>query len=455
MMTSAAAATCTYQRLEVDASRRQSKVSGPTCAMHVAAHARTRLRCSSGRWQYRWGMQGNIFAGRFIRMSLVPPCLRTGANFGNSAWFAGIYRCAQLGLLGDTLYRLTDSGPDNDAKAVHALHVQLVSQGVVQKLVWIRLRPKHSHNLADRLNSMVKEQIWPQRGTGGGCMAPWDLDDIIQKALKSQQGRLEFGWHWQNLDWTQMYEGHYHKDFAGFGSERYWVYEFDESLPQHHYVRATYRRNLLQPEANSRDPEFLPCGPTADGRLVTLPQGQLIMKTLPDVLLSPPIEPWKPAEPDEAEGITKRDSWHKVMRDIREHTAKSFPALQQEQWAAIDSFHDTYRTSDALPPSLPISITSQGASRAWVMQHGTPIDWKGAWSSLTLRYPRCVCVRVVSTCTLAIHLAFILSGCVFLIVSCCEWLWQASRAATHMPTNGSHGGCYGTDGGAGSGTGRG
>ena len=42
---------------------------------------------------------------------------------------------------------------------------------------------------------MVKEHIWPQRGTGGGCKAPWDMEEIIGNAVKSQQGRIEFAWH--------------------------------------------------------------------------------------------------------------------------------------------------------------------------------------------------------------------------------------------------------------------
>jgi hypothetical protein len=50
--------------------------------------------CVIGRWQYRFGMQCNIFAGYFQRLSLVPPCLKTGVNFGNSAFFRGTVRPA-------------------------------------------------------------------------------------------------------------------------------------------------------------------------------------------------------------------------------------------------------------------------------------------------------------------------------------------------------------------------
>ena len=57
-----------------------------------------------------------------------------------------------------------------------------------KKSTWGRLLPKHSHNFADRVNSMVKEVIWPQRGTGGGCAAPWDFEDVMKQALKTQTG---------------------------------------------------------------------------------------------------------------------------------------------------------------------------------------------------------------------------------------------------------------------------
>ena len=51
----------------------------------------------------------------------------------------------------------TDSGSDNESKYTHAFHWFLVHTGVVNKVIWIRLSPHHSHNMADRANSMVKE----------------------------------------------------------------------------------------------------------------------------------------------------------------------------------------------------------------------------------------------------------------------------------------------------------
>ena len=125
------------------------------------------------------------------------------------------------------------------------------------------MRGENEQEQAKRLADIppMKKQIWPQKGTGGGCMAPWDMEGIINRAVKSQKGRVEFAWHWQNLDWTTLYTDHFHKDFKGFSEDRYWIYEFDANLPEHHYCRVTYRKDLLQPQPDSREPEFLPCQP--------------------------------------------------------------------------------------------------------------------------------------------------------------------------------------------------
>eukprot|EP00965_Chrysotila_dentata_P061468 2035685-Pleurochrysis_carterae.AAC.5 len=49
-------------------------------------------------------------------------------------------------------------------RETHALHWALVHYGVVQKIISIRHLPKHSHNLSDRVHSMVGEKIQPKGG---------------------------------------------------------------------------------------------------------------------------------------------------------------------------------------------------------------------------------------------------------------------------------------------------
>ena len=155
----------------------------------------------ASRYKYRFAMMGNHYPGHHLRCSLVPPCIVKGANFGCTAYFSD----ARLGVLGEENVRQTDSGPDNDRKATHALHWTIVHYGVLQKLTWGRLLPKHSHNLSDRYNSMVKEVIWPQSGTGGGCLAPWNFWAIAQSALRTQQGVIETAWHWTNTNFVKWF----------------------------------------------------------------------------------------------------------------------------------------------------------------------------------------------------------------------------------------------------------
>ena len=89
-------------------------------------------------------------------------------------------------------------------------------------------------------------------------MAPWDMQDILQRAVQSQRGRFEFSWHFQNLDWQTFYKGHIFPNFKDYSKMRYWEYEYDESLPDQHYVRITYAKDLLPADSNSKVPKMRP-----------------------------------------------------------------------------------------------------------------------------------------------------------------------------------------------------
>ena len=58
-----------------------------------------------GAWQYQIGLQANLFVGGLNRMSIVPPCLRTGANFALTSFLSAAVRMCELGLLGDLVIR--------------------------------------------------------------------------------------------------------------------------------------------------------------------------------------------------------------------------------------------------------------------------------------------------------------------------------------------------------------
>ena len=157
-------------------------------------------------YKYRFAMQVNLYLGHLSRLSLILPCVVKGGNFGCTAHFSSLLRMHELGVLGSVQIRQTDGGPDNDCATTHAYHWSLVHFGVCNKLTWFRLPPKHSHNKADRVNSMVKEKICPKRGIGGGCLAPWDFSSMVADALKSQSGRKEMAWHCANINWDKWFE---------------------------------------------------------------------------------------------------------------------------------------------------------------------------------------------------------------------------------------------------------
>ena len=71
---------------------------------------------TSGRWKYRQALQGNSYAGIGNFLSLVPPMLPTGSNFGCTAFASTLYRLINKGKItkhATFCSRLTDGGPDN------------------------------------------------------------------------------------------------------------------------------------------------------------------------------------------------------------------------------------------------------------------------------------------------------------------------------------------------------
>ena len=59
------------------------------------------------KWQYHVAMQANLFVGSLNRMSLVPPCLKTGSNFALTSLLSALLRLLELGKLEpiDTIVR--------------------------------------------------------------------------------------------------------------------------------------------------------------------------------------------------------------------------------------------------------------------------------------------------------------------------------------------------------------
>ena len=273
------------------------------------------------RWRYRCGLQGNLFPGHLLQFSIVPPHIRTGASFGCTAYLTGLLQMHAMGKLGNEQVRQTDGGPDNDAKVTHAFHISLIHYGVLEKLTWIRLMTKHSHNLSDRCNSMIKEVIAPSKGErAAGCYAPWDLEEKVKTAMRTQHGTVNVAWHMGNYDFDKFFKGCIDPNFGGASAARYYVYENDPTCTTHGNVRMTYRETLLPHPQDSLEPEWKPVerapdGPTppcpraptpctrpqsyscnAAGSLQTMPQGHRVMKKFPSLSDEPPLEAFRFSE---------------------------------------------------------------------------------------------------------------------------------------------------------------
>lgn len=165
-------------------------------------------------------------------------------------------------------------------------------------------------------------------------------------------------------------------------------------------MKVTYKDTLL--DTAEGEPPMKPYEYNEKGDKVTSPKGLLFIKagTTVDLSLPAPVEAWKHSDTDDAEGLIKKDVWQKkkvsclwctcdapvftlphpatciaawqtrilmdaqVMSDILNHRMVDFSAVQQDQWRALNEFHEFYRTSDAVP-DLPIHI------RAGELAHST------------------------------------------------------------------------------------
>lgn len=93
--------------------------------------------------------------------------------------------------------------------------------------------------------------------------------------------------------------------------------------------------------------------------MTTDPKGVLFMSPNLVIDLSTPAAPeaWKHGDVGDAEGLQKRDVWRKrkVMKDILEHRMLEFSHEQQDQWRALNEFHNHYKCSDEVP-DLPLTL---------------------------------------------------------------------------------------------------
>lgn len=65
-------------------------------------------------------------------------------------------------------------------------------------------------------------------------------------------------WLFANHNYVEFFEDIIDNDFAHYKDFRHFIYEFAPELPEHGYVRVTYKKDLLPHPAGSNLPEFQP-----------------------------------------------------------------------------------------------------------------------------------------------------------------------------------------------------
>ena len=125
----------------------------------------------------------------------------------------------------------------------------------------------------------------------------------------------------------------------------------------------------------------------------------------PNVDVEPAKEVWVPHEKTDAEGVAEATqevrgrgeaaaerraqgpkAWgrKKVFKDVQSRAAGFAPA-EREQWQTLKEFHERHECSDTVP-TVPFNM--HGATKAWPITHGSPINWHVCWSTLSWVFAR-------------------------------------------------------------------
>ena len=93
---------------------------------------------------------------------------------------------------------------------------------------------------------MVKEILWPRSGAlQGGCAAPWDLEKVINTALKTQKGSPELAWHLVNFDFDKYFAGCSPNGVTDMSDIRYYSALSASSVPARWFRIVSYNIYLL------------------------------------------------------------------------------------------------------------------------------------------------------------------------------------------------------------------
>ena len=174
---------------------------------------------TAAHWSYRQCLQNNSWPGAGNFLSIVPPMLQVGANFGCTGFVSTLYHLIESNKLApdvEIIFRQTDRGPDNNTAITHALHTLLVREGVAQKICWTALEAGHSHNGADKTFNDSKMLFYPRPGVGPGCASPFEFAASLEEGLKQMNGGCQVLWQLANCNWEALLKDCVSSKFGGF-----------------------------------------------------------------------------------------------------------------------------------------------------------------------------------------------------------------------------------------------
>ena len=244
-------------------------------------------KASSSNWQYRQSIMGNLYPGLCNYASIVPPGLKTGGNFGCTSFVTTLYHLSKSKKLRptvDSVSTQSDGGSDNVAWVTHIVNWFIIHVGVFNFLWWLRLRAGHSHNEADGWFSLIQTEV-----LAVGCNSPLELEARLVDSMKNVAGGCEALWQLSNYNFEAFFRGCVSKEFGHYKDERFWHYEYDETLPEHGCVKVTFKTQLTDGATSERDEmkPFVQASSTSlhagSRRYQTDPKGLLFVQKFPSL----------------------------------------------------------------------------------------------------------------------------------------------------------------------------
>lgn len=400
------------QRAELDRLRRmgtredtlfeQSDACGEDC-LNLPSFPRVN-GANASLYVYKIKLQANLYPGSNFSFLLTPPHLTTGRNFGFPTMLLAICSCIKIGRVTKktrTYVHSTDGGSENRSKLMHALNYLLVSFGVFDQVLWVRLPPNHSHDFVDRVFSAIEK--WMDDASHAGCFNPWDLRDYLYKRFASESSayhelrilidilvaNFDFvQWLYACMDESRLVIKEVRHDDGSVSRPEplVWRYEWDPSQDQpivNYKMTMHSRPTFDQSEWGPWRETYLDYEDPASGMvskrrvLRTDPAGVDFMLKLPDVRVDPGYE----------EFLAAGDwSMTKVFADMGKVVyPPSAPSNTKDVWKTLASWHAQHeRSGDVNVVPVPFSEPHMAGK----VMGAHMLSWHEMWATLLRFSPR-------------------------------------------------------------------